>query len=203
MPAGPAATGLIAAALLSSALACTAETAAVPAAAPVATAFDLQGHAASPLDDTVELVLLAFVTPDCPISNRYAPELARIDATLPHERVHAFVVYPDPDVTVAAIEAHQREFALPWPALRDPDHVLVRAAQALVTPEVALWSRDAAGQRVLAYHGRIDDKFPEFGRARPQPRVRDLDDALTAVLAGKAPASATAPAVGCPIGDLR
>jgi hypothetical protein len=193
---------LIAAALVCGAFACTAESPpAVPAASP--TAFDLQGRPALPLDDAAELVLLAFVTPDCPISNRYAPELARIDATLPRDRVRAFVVYPDPDVTVAAIEAHQQEFALPWPALRDPEHVLVRAAQARVTPEVALWSRDAAGARVLAYHGRIDDKFPEFGRARPQPRVRDLEAALTAVLAGAAPASPSEPAVGCPIGDLR
>ncbi|MFO0635056.1 MAG: hypothetical protein U0168_19605 [Nannocystaceae bacterium] len=47
--------------------------------------------------------------------------------------------------------------------------MLVRAAQARVTPEVALWSRDAAGARVLAYHGRIDDKFRSSG-ARDRSR---------------------------------
>ncbi|MBC8073790.1 MAG: hypothetical protein IAG13_36060 [Deltaproteobacteria bacterium] len=45
--------------------------------------------------------------------------------------------------------------------------------------------------------------MPEFGRARPEPTVRDLVDALGAVLTGTAVPHASAKAVGCPIGDLR
>jgi AhpC/TSA family len=162
------------------------------------------GVVIDPLDDREhDIVVLVFVTPDCPVSNRYAPELRRIAASTPAERVAWWLVYPDPDLDAAAIAAHREAYALPWPAVLDPAHELVARAQAVVTPEVAVFVGSDAPTRVLAYHGRIDDRIPELGRARPEPNVRDLQDALTAVLASSSVARASAPAVGCPIGDLR
>jgi hypothetical protein len=167
-----------------------------PPAIERAQVFALDGAAIDPFADR-EIVVLVFVTPDCPVSNRYAPELSRIAAATPTDRVAWWLVYPDPDVGAAAIEAHRREYALELPALRDPSHVLVARAQARVTPEAAVFVRAA-----LVYHGRIDDRIPEIGRAKPQPTVRDLDDALAATLRGESPHHDSAPAVGCPIGDL-
>ncbi len=170
---------------------------------PPAAVFTTDGGAFDPLTASVPIVVLAFVTPDCPISNRYAPELRRIASTLPPDRVGAWLVYPDPDVAADAIERHRSEYALPWPALRDPEHRLVSAAQARVTPEVAVFVRADDGTPVLAYHGRIDDRVPEFGRIRAQASEHDLEDALAAILGGEAPPRASAVAVGCPIDDLR
>lgn len=168
-----------------------------------ATAFALDGTAVDPLaKPATDVVVLTFVTPDCPVSNRYAPELARIAADAPVEQVSWWLVYPDPDVDAAQIEAHQREYALPGTPVRDPDHVLVARAQAKVTPEVAVFRRDAGGA-ALVYHGRIDDRVPEYGRARPEPTKRELVDVLAAVTNGGEVAVASAVAVGCPIGDLR
>lgn len=185
-----------AAGLIALLLACEGAAPAATPAAPAALAID--GSPFDPLADREhELVVLVFVTPDCPVSNRYAPELSRIAASTPAERVAWWLVYPDPDVRSEAIEAHRHEYALAIPALRDPQHVLVARAQAKVTPEAAVFANGT-----LVYHGRIDDRVPELGRAKPQPNVRDLQDALTAVLAGEAPDHDTATAVGCPIGDL-
>ncbi len=173
------------------------------ASAAPSTAFDLQGNPVDPLAVAdAEIVVLTFVTPDCPLSNRYAPELARIAASVPADRVAWWLVYPDPDVDAAQIEAHRREFALPGTPLRDPGHVLVARAFAVVTPEVAVFRR-GGGTATLMYRGRIDDRVPEFGRARPEPTRRELVDGLDAVLAGRAVAVSSAKAVGCPIGDLR
>ena len=97
------------------------------------------------------------------------------------------------------VRDHVREYALPLPVLRDPRHALVRRAEATVTPESALFAHGGA----LAYHGRIDDRQVDFGEARPAPTRRDLEDALDAVLAGRAPAQATAPAIGCAIASAR
>lgn len=169
----------------------------------VATAFDLAGKAVDPLAQSPsDIVVLTFVTPDCPVSNRYAPELARIAAATSGEQVSWWLVYPDPDVDAAQIETHRREYALPGTPLRDPAHVLVARAQAKVTPEVGVFRRAADGA-ALVYHGRIDDRVPEFGRARPEPTKRELVDALAAVTKGGEVAVASAVAVGCPIGDLR
>jgi len=169
---------------------------------PVASPVDLAGVAIDPLAKiATDIVVLVFVTPDCPVSNRYAPELARIASVSPREKVSWWLVYPDPDNDAATIEAHQREYSLPGTPIRDPQHVLVAASGVVVTPEVAVFRRDGDAA-VLAYHGRIDDRVPEFGRARPEPTKRELVDVIAALTGGGAvPGSAVA--VGCPIGDLR
>src|SRR5258707_6985714 len=75
-------------------------------------------------------------------------------------------------------------------ALRDPQHELVRLAGATVTPEVAVFVAHPSGPRMV-YRGRIDDRAVDFGRARPQPRTRDLADVLDALTAGRGPTPPT------------
>ena len=36
----------------------------------------------------------------------------------------------------------------------------------------------------MAYRGRVDDRYVDFGVDRPAPTTRDLDQALTNLLAG-------------------
>lgn len=164
------------------------------------TALDLAGNAVDPLAGAAgTLAALVFVTPDCPVSNRYAPELGRIAAA--HPELAWFLVYPDPDVDAAQIETHRREYALPGTPLRDPGHVLVARAGVVVTPEVAVFRRGDDGPPL--YRGRIDDRVPEYGRARPEPTRRDLVLALEAASRGAAAPQPTTVAVGCPIDDLR
>lgn len=171
-------------------------------AVPVASAVDLAGGAIDPLAKmATEIAVLVFVTPDCPVSNRYAPELARIASVSPREKVSWWLVYPDPDVDAATIEAHQREYSLPGTAIRDPEHALVEKSGVKVTPEVAVF-RDVGAGIELAYRGRIDDRVPEYGRARPEPTKRELADTIAA-LTGGGTVPEGAVAVGCPIGDLK
>ena len=54
----------------------------------------------------------------------------------------------------------------------------------------------------LLYHGRIDNRYEDFGRARPAATTHELDDAIAAALAGKKPTPDHANAVGCYISDL-
>ena len=161
-----------------------------------ATALDLAGRPVDPLQATnAKAVLLLFVSSSCPISNRYAPEFRRLHERFAPRGVRIWRVYPDADETAAVIQEHQREFALPGDALRDPQHVLVKLAGARVTPEAALFLPD--GRRV--YRGRIDDWHTDFGKSRPEPTRRDLQEALEAVLAGRAVSNPTTTAIGCHI----
>jgi hypothetical protein len=82
-------------------------------------------------------------------------------------------------------------------ALRDPDHALVKAAGATITPEAAVF----AGGHVV-YRGRIDDRYVDLGLERPAATKRDLADALTAVMSGKPVHPPTTQAVGCFIADF-
>lgn len=140
-----------------------------------------------------------FVRPDCPISNRYAPELARLHGQFDARGVAFALVYPGEQAEPDAIRRHLGEHNYPFGSLRDPDFSFVAAVGATVTPEAAVF--DAHG--TLRYVGRIDDRYISAGQMRPAATRHDLTDAIEAVLAGRAPASERTPAVGCLIADLR
>ena len=162
---------------------------------------DLEGRpvAALPGPEGATTVFV-FVSTECPITNRYAPELRRI-----HERfarsARFWLVYADPAETPEAVRGHVQAFGFGFAALRDPRHELVRAAGATVTPEAAVFVPGAQGPR-LVYRGRIDDRNVDFGRTRPAPATHDLEDALRAIAAGTAGPLRTTPAVGCAIPPL-
>jgi hypothetical protein len=81
--------------------------------------------------------------------------------------------------------------------LRDPDRSLLARAHALITPEAAVFVRNR-----LVYHGRIDDRYVDIGKARPQPLHRDLNEVLSAIVAGKSVPIRDTKAIGCAIADL-
>lgn len=143
--------------------------------------------------------VLLFVRTDCPITNRYAPELARIAQEFAGRGVDFWLVYPDKTETAEAIERHQAEYHLPGTALRDPQHVLVKRAEATISPQAAVF--DHAGR--LVYSGRIDDRYVAFGKARPAPRTHDLENAIAATLAGKSVAEPRTHSVGCYLADVK
>jgi AhpC/TSA family len=161
---------------------------------------DLDRRPVDPFRDAPDtLVVLVFVQADCPVSNRYAPELQRLQRRFEPRGAAFWLIYPDPAEDAAAIREHLRAYGHTMRALRDPRHHLVARAQARVTPEAAVFT---AGGRLL-YHGRIDNRYVDFGRVRPAPTTRDLEAALEAALAGRAPPRDSAPAVGCLMTDLR
>jgi AhpC/TSA family protein len=144
-----------------------------------------------------KVVVLIFVRTDCPIANRYAPEISRLQSA--HSSEAAFwLVYPDKRETDEAIRKHDLEYHLQVPVLRDPQHVLAKRAQVSVTPEAAVF--DARGH--LVYHGRIDNWFQDFGRARPAATTHELADAIAAALRGRPETLPSAPAIGCYLSDL-
>jgi len=140
-------------------------------------------------------VVLLFVRTDCPVSNRYAPEIERLYRAYARHHINFWLVYPDADTTTSDILKHQRDYSLDVPALRDPTHELVRAASATATPEAAVFV--PGSPPVLAYRGRIDDRMADFGKERPEARERDLENVLEGIAAGKKMAPRTTKAVGC------
>ena len=160
------------------------------------TALHLDGTRADPFSAASgRPVVLIFVRTDCPISNRYAPQIQRISSEY-GTKVALWLVYPSRTSTAEKIRQHEHEYGYKLPALRDPQHALVTRAQIQVTPEAAVFD----GNHRLLYHGRIDDLYQDFGRARPAATTHELDDAIQAALTGKTPPPNT-PGVGCFITD--
>ena len=171
-----------------------------PTAAGPLRLLDLDGRLVDPLAPAhgVRATVFVFITTDCPIANRYAPEIQRLTAIFTSQGVRFWLVYANPHEPVVSIRNHLRQFQYAIPALRDPEHALVRFTKVTVSPEAAVV--DPGG--VLLYHGRIDDRWVNLGRDRPSPTHSDLADALTATLDGNPVAQTGPPAVGCILSDF-
>jgi hypothetical protein len=143
-------------------------------------------------------IVLVFISNDCPIANRYAPEIRRLRATFDPLGVRFWLVHAAADESPQSIRRHAEEYQLDAPILRDPRQVLVGRAGVRVTPEAAVFTPEGD----LRYVGRIDDRFVELGRERPAPTSHDLEQALTDLLAGRRGSTNRVPAVGCFIPKL-
>lgn len=155
---------------------------------------DESGRTHRPFADGKQAICFLFVTPDCPIANGYAPELARIIDEYGRKTAF-FVVYPDADVTPEKARQHAKEYSLPAPLVLDPNRAWATRSGAENTPTAAVFS--TLGE--LAYSGRIDDLYADYGKRRAKASQHDLRDALTAVLAGQKVATPRTKAIGCPI----
>jgi DNA-binding transcriptional LysR family regulator len=142
--------------------------------------------------------VFVFVRTDCPISNRYAPEMSRLMETYEAPKFDFRFVYVDPEEPTDAIRKHREEYSLSGNVIIDRDHRLVAWSGAEVTPEVAVLDEKGS----LLYRGRIDDWYVDFGKARREASTHDLENVLQAMLAGEALAARTTKAVGCYIRDL-
>jgi len=165
--------------------------------------LDIEGKSVNPLvGQGAKAFVFIFTRPDCPISNRYAPEVRRLSASFAPEKIKFWLVYADADARPDAIRRHIKEYDYNCEALRDPRHELVKATGVSVTPEAAVFVFNRSGARMI-YRGRIDDQYAAFGKHRPAPTARDLEDVLTAVVKGATVEFRTTPAIGCYISDLK
>ncbi len=161
-----------------------------------ATYLDLDGKPQRlPGRDECRALVLFFVAHDCPISNSYAPEIARICREFTPRGAAFRVVYSERGLDLAEAARHAKEFGYPCPAIVDRDLKLAARTGATVTPEAAVLSPEGA----LLYLGRIDDLYAAYGKKRAQPRHRDLRAAIDAVVAGRAVPQARTPSIGCTI----
>src|ERR1700730_2192216 len=99
------------------------------AAQPAPGVVDLEGRHIDPLGNPgARAVVLIFARTDCPISNRYAPEVRRLHALFAPTAVTFWLVYPDGKEPVDAIRRHVKEFDYQCGVLRDPQHALVKTS---------------------------------------------------------------------------
>ena len=161
---------------------------------------DLAGKPVNPLvlpSGRIAIVLV-FTTTDCPISNRYAPDIQDLAARFQKQGIVFTLVYPVTTDTPAVIREHVKAFAYAMPVVRDTAQELVKHTGVTVTPEVAVIG---AGGQVL-YRGRIDDRYLDFGKDRPHPTERSLERALEAIAQGHPVTVRETQAVGCFLPEL-
>jgi hypothetical protein len=137
-----------------------------------------------------------FITSDCPIANYYAPTIQQLCRDGGRKGLSCTLVYEDLEFDDGRLRAHLSEYGYrDIAATIDRDRSIARRAGATITPQAVLW--DSQGK--VRYRGRIDNRYESLGKPRRVITDRTLENAVHAVLAGRAVASPEAPALGCHI----
>jgi hypothetical protein len=166
-------------------------------------AVDLDGRPVTQLAPPgSRAVVLFFAASDCPVSNRYIPEIQRLATQFEPSGVRLWFVYPNPGDSAKVVRAHNQEFSITANTVLDNNQSLTQMAHVTTTPEVALFIPDGGRMREV-YRGRIDDRYLALGTERPQATRHDLEEAIRAVLAGKPVPRPGGSPVGCSIVTLK
>lgn len=137
--------------------------------------------------------VLFFITHDCPVSNKIAPEIRRIIEGY-CAKAQFTLVYADPEMTAAEVTAHQKDYNYTkLNTIHDRQHKLVQATGATITPEVVVTKSNGH----IVYCGRINNFYEDFGKPRKVITQHDLRDALDALLAGKPVPKPRGKCIGC------
>ncbi|MEI8367642.1 MAG: redoxin domain-containing protein [Planctomycetia bacterium] len=139
-------------------------------------------------------VCLAFLHPDCPLAQDYAPVLGQLATEFADKGIRFVGVVSEVDA-LGDIEAYRRDFKIPFPIDLDRDFRLAEALDVTVTPEVVLVDRD----RRVRYSGRIDDRYKIRGVMSPGTPDPELREAIVDLVAGHTIREPRTEAVGCPI----
>jgi peroxiredoxin len=138
-------------------------------------------------------VALFFIATECPISNRYAPEINRLVAAYAAQGVVFYGVHSDPEIGAPTVSQHARDYGFDFPVLLDPAQTLASRTGVILTPTAVILS--PAGE--LLYRGRIDNRYLDFGKYRDAGVKPDLRLALDDVVAGKPVAEPITKPIGC------
>jgi len=157
---------------------------------------DISGKTHLPLSaEGKKAVVLVFVSPFCPTSNAFTPEVNKLAAEY-GDRFNFYLVEADTDIKLDDAKKHVETLEIKAPVLLDPQQQLVKLTGATTTPEVAVL---ATGGTSTFYQGRINDLYATQTRKLKEPKSHDLRDALEAIAAGRPVANPKTKAIGCSI----
>lgn len=148
------------------------------------------GCATSPPAPPPTVTVRFFVGSECPVSNFYAAELRRLGEAWGPRGVTFQIIYSEPGIAPADALRHAERFGPACPVVMDVERVLAAECGVTRVPTAVIDG---------AYRGRIDDRWSPDGKRRDVPRAHELEDALAALVEGRAPAVRETPVFGCPL----
>jgi Ca2+-binding EF-hand superfamily protein/peroxiredoxin len=142
-----------------------------------------------------QAVVIALTSTTCPLSQKFAPSLARLQSQYQPRKVRFVFLDPIATDTPDALRDFAARHGFQGPVVCDAEGRIATALNATTTTEVFVLDRS----RTLVYRGAVSDQYG-LGYALDAPRHSYLSEALNAVLAGQTPAIAATEAPGCDLG---
>lgn len=145
-------------------------------------------------------LLIAVTCNHCPYAIALWPRLIELAGVARGLGIETVALNPNmnpayPDDSPEAMRAKIQEWGLDFPYLVDEQQQVARALRAQCTPEFFLYDAD----RVLVYHGRLDDNWKEPERVTSE----ELREAIEALASGGEVSARQNPALGCSIKWLK
>lgn len=143
-----------------------------------------------------QAVVVAFTCNHCPYALAWEGRLIQLQADFASRGVQFLAICANdaekhPADSFPAMKEHASEKGFNFPYLHDESQQVAKAFGAKRTPEIFVFDREG----VLRYHGAPDDNYDDPNAVS----AHYLKDALSAVLEGNEPATATTAPVGCTI----
>jgi len=148
--------------------------------------------------DGQKAVVLFFISPYCPTSNTFVPEMNRIVEEY-NAHFAFYMVHADSDQKLPDILQHTEMMTIKAPVLLDKEQKLAQLTGAKTTPEVVVLAADGKA----LYQGRINDLYLGPTKKQRQATTKDLREALTAIQGGQPIVTAKTEAMGCKITGLK
>ncbi|WP_153557919.1 redoxin domain-containing protein [Roseimaritima sediminicola] len=143
-------------------------------------------------------LVVAFLGTECPLAKLYGRRLSDLHSRYADRGVAVLGIDANKQDSLSEMLAYANRHELNFPFLKDRGNRVADAMGAERTPEVFLLDR----QRVVRYHGRIDDQYG-VGVSRDKTVRADLENALDELLAGKEVSVPETEVIGCHIGRVK
>ena len=143
-----------------------------------------------------KLLVIAFLSPDCPLCKNYSVKLLKLKNKYVNEAGFIGIIPGSFDAN--DIAEFQKKYLPSWKLFRDKSLLLTHYLEGKVTPEVVVINLKSG---VLIYKGAIDDWVVSLGKTRNHISNFYLDTALNNFLNNKPAIPFTKP-VGCLINDF-
>ena len=103
--------------------------------------------------------LLFFLDRECPVSNGYAPEMARLAQLARNGKLAVLGIHSDPSTSIQEAVRHAKEHALGFDVVVDHAQRLATASGVAIVPQAVI--ADPEGR--IVYRGRINDQYTPDG----------------------------------------
>jgi beta-lactamase regulating signal transducer with metallopeptidase domain/peroxiredoxin len=153
-------------------------------------------HSLADLADR-EVVVVAFLGIECPVSKLYGPRLESLAEKYRSRGVAVVGVDANQQDTPTELAHYARRHNVTFPLLKDPANRVADRFRAKRTPEAFVLDRD----RKVRYWGRIDNQFG-VGYARQEATEHYVASAIDDLLAGRPVSVPRVDSVGCHIGRV-
>jgi thiol-disulfide isomerase/thioredoxin len=160
---------------------------------------DLEGKTRTPLvAGDRKAIVLVFVSPYCPTSNTFTPEVNRIAAEY-GDRFAFYFVEADAAIPLDEAKKHAELLEIKAPVLLDREQRLAKSTKAKFTPEAVVLGKDGK----TLYQGRVNDLYVTQTKKLKEPKTHDLRVALDDIAAGRPVAVPLTKAIGCSISGVQ